>query len=41
MSEAEHPARLSPDREVTVTAVPYFEWANRGVGPMRIWIPRV
>src|SRR4051794_14392694 len=31
----------SPDREVTVTAVPYFEWANRGVGPMRIWIPRL
>jgi DUF1680 family protein len=27
-------------REVTVTAVPYFEWANRGVGPMRIWLPR-
>jgi DUF1680 family protein len=29
-----------PDREVSVTAVPYFEWANRGVGPMRVWIPR-
>jgi DUF1680 family protein len=28
------------DREVVVTAVPYFEWANRGVGPMRIWLPR-
>jgi DUF1680 family protein len=29
-----------PDREVTVTAVPYFEWANRGIGPMRIWVPQ-
>ncbi|MGN6741870.1 MAG: glycoside hydrolase family 127 protein [Amnibacterium sp.] len=28
------------DREVSVTAIPYFEWANRGVGPMRIWIPQ-
>ncbi|MCU1474649.1 beta-L-arabinofuranosidase domain-containing protein [Amnibacterium sp.] len=30
-----------PDRRVTATAVPYFEWANRGVGPMRVWVPRV
>jgi uncharacterized protein len=21
-------------------AIPYFAWANRGVGPMRVWIPR-
>jgi hypothetical protein len=21
-------------------AVPYFAWANRGLGPMRVWIPR-
>jgi hypothetical protein len=25
---------------VEVTAVPYFAWANRGVGPMRVWLPR-
>jgi DUF1680 family protein len=25
--------------EVTATAIPYFAWANRGVGPMRIWLP--
>ena len=31
---------VAPGREVTITAVPYFEWANRGVAPMRIWIPR-
>jgi DUF1680 family protein len=22
-----------------VTAVPYFAWANRGTGPMRVWLP--
>lgn len=22
-----------------VTAVPYFLWANRGAGPMRVWLP--
>ena len=26
--------------DVAVTAVPYFAWANRGVGPMRVWLPR-
>jgi DUF1680 family protein len=31
----------APDREIKATAVPYFEWANRGVGPMRVWIPRI
>jgi uncharacterized protein len=24
---------------VTLTAVPYFAWANRGIGPMRVWLP--
>ena len=24
---------------VTLTAVPYFAWANRGPGSMRVWIP--
>jgi len=27
-------------RDVDVTAIPYFSWANRGVGPMRVWLPR-
>jgi DUF1680 family protein len=32
----------SPDRtEVEVTAVPYFSWANRGIGPMRVWLPGI
>jgi DUF1680 family protein len=26
--------------DVEVTAVPYFSWANRGVGAMRVWLPR-
>ena len=29
-----------PQREVTLTAVPYYAWANRGSGPMRVWIPQ-
>ena len=26
---------------VSLTAVPYFAWANRGPGPMRVWIPQI
>jgi len=26
---------------VRARAVPYFSWANRGVGPMRVWVPEV
>jgi uncharacterized protein len=22
-------------------AIPYYAWANRGIGPMRVWLPRV
>jgi DUF1680 family protein len=22
-----------------VTAIPYYAWANREVGPMRVWLP--
>jgi uncharacterized protein len=25
--------------DVRLTAVPYFAWANRGIGPMRVWLP--
>jgi DUF1680 family protein len=31
-SLATHPARL--------VAVPYYAWANRGIGGMRVWVPR-
>jgi DUF1680 family protein len=27
-------------RPVELTAVPYYAWANRDPGPMRVWIPR-
>jgi len=27
-------------RPVTLTAVPYYAWANRGPGAMRVWIPK-
>ncbi|MET9358163.1 hypothetical protein ABZY14_35245 [Streptomyces sp. NPDC006617] len=26
-------------RPVTATAVPYFQWDNRGDGAMRVWMP--
>jgi DUF1680 family protein len=26
--------------DVEVIAVPYYSWANRGVGAMRVWLPR-
>ncbi len=29
-----------PRRPVHLTAVPYYAWANRGPGAMRVWIPR-
>jgi hypothetical protein len=25
---------------VMVGATPYYAWANRGIGAMRVWIPR-
>jgi DUF1680 family protein len=28
-----------PSRAVTLTAIPYYAWANRGPGAMRVWIP--
>jgi uncharacterized protein len=29
----------SPSAATTVSAIPYFLWANRAPGPMRVWIP--
>jgi DUF1680 family protein len=26
-------------QKVSLIAVPYFTWGNRGIGPMRVWIP--
>jgi uncharacterized protein len=28
-----------PGERAEVEAVPYFAWANRGIGPMRVWLP--
>jgi len=28
-------------REIDLVAVPYFAWANRGTGAMRVWIPQM
>ncbi|MCC9075031.1 glycoside hydrolase family 127 protein [Litorilinea aerophila] len=36
LAESQTPVR-SP---VALTAVPYYAWANRGPGVMRVWIPR-
>jgi DUF1680 family protein len=34
------PARHAPqDLAVSAVAIPYFQWDNRGPGPMRVWIP--
>jgi DUF1680 family protein len=34
------PVEDLPQRQVMLTAVPYYAWANRGPGTMRVWIPR-
>ena len=31
----------APSRPATLTAIPYFRWANRGPNAMRVWIPTV
>jgi DUF1680 family protein len=28
-------------RPVSLTAIPYFRWANRGPSAMRVWIPTI
>ncbi|HEV7965760.1 MAG TPA: beta-L-arabinofuranosidase domain-containing protein [Actinoplanes sp.] len=33
------PAGEPPAATATVAAIPYFLWANRAPGPMRVWIP--
>jgi DUF1680 family protein len=33
------PADEPPAATATVAAIPYFLWANRAPGPMRVWIP--
>lgn len=34
-----HTPDAGPNGQATFTAVPYFAWANRGAGSMKVWIP--
>ena len=34
------PRRRGRAQEVPITMVPYFAWANREPGAMRVWLPR-
>lgn len=34
-----HPPQVGDMRPVTLTAIPYYAWANREPGPMQVWIP--
>ncbi|MGW7482926.1 glycoside hydrolase family 127 protein [Nonomuraea muscovyensis] len=33
------PTGLATSTRVTATAVPYYQWDNRGAGAMRVWLP--
>jgi DUF1680 family protein len=33
-------ARGEAGAPVTVQAIPYFAWDNRGLAPMTVWLPR-
>ena len=35
----ELPVATQPASAVPLLAIPYFAWANRGSGAMRVWIP--
>jgi DUF1680 family protein len=34
------PAARPPRGPIDLTAIPYYAWANRAPGAMRVWIPR-
>jgi hypothetical protein len=36
----EAPGRTAAGDPVTLRAIPYYAWANRDIGAMRVWIPR-
>jgi DUF1680 family protein len=37
---AAHPTGTTAvTRPVTITAIPYYAWANRDAGPMQVWLP--
>jgi hypothetical protein len=37
--DAGEPASRAVPDPLTLTAIPYFAWANRSPGPMRVWLP--
>ncbi|MEU8567838.1 beta-L-arabinofuranosidase domain-containing protein [Streptomyces pathocidini] len=37
---ATHPAAVRTTSRTTATAIPYYQWDNRGDGAMRVWLPR-
>jgi len=34
------PGAAPARQRAELTAIPYFAWANRGPGAMRVWIPQ-
>ncbi|WP_169790876.1 beta-L-arabinofuranosidase domain-containing protein, partial [Streptomyces pathocidini] len=36
---ATHPAAVRTTSRTTATAIPYYQWDNRGDGAMRVWLP--
>jgi DUF1680 family protein len=34
------PATIEPGDTASLPAIPYYAWANRGAGSMRVWLPR-
>ena len=40
-SELFRPARVGRGKSVDILAIPYFAWANRAPGKMRVWVPRL
>ncbi|WP_432563355.1 glycoside hydrolase family 127 protein [Kineococcus sp. SYSU DK003] len=36
----DEPAPAAAEETLHVPAVPYYAWANRGLGAMRVWLPR-
>jgi DUF1680 family protein len=41
LGDSEAAADVATGDAVTLTAIPYYAWANRGPQPMRVWIPTV
>ena len=37
--DAVEPGLSAPGSTMAVRAIPYFAWANRDPGPMRVWLP--